>query len=287
MRKEILRSLEENGSLPPLPKVLLELQKMVQDPDCNADDIYRLIQADPVLTGRLITLSNTVFFGGGREKIDTLQNAIVRLGVKMAIDLCYCVEAPKAFGKTKSFNQAHFWKHSLAVAHLSRILANILIDDPDILEASFLSGLMHDIGILVFDYLNPGDYGEFLIAKDISDSDLTMEVLERSVFGIDHQELGMVFVRKWWKLPENVLDAIADHHDEYIDDGRSVTLAQIINAANDLANKYQISHPIMCHHKESSGESLTKKAGITGQELDEFIDQAKTGLTVFDNIFDD
>lgn len=286
MRDGILASLQEKGDLPPLPKILLELQKLINNPDCDVDDILRLIKVDSVLTGKFITLSNSVFFGGGREKTDKIEVAVVRLGVKMAVDLCYCAQTPKAFKQTKAFDQAQFWKHSLAVAHLSRMLAGKLISDSSIVDASFLSGLMHDIGILVFDYVTPGEYEKFLIAKDIGSSDLSVETLERAVFGIDHQELGMMFLQKWWKLPPKVSEAIADHHNEDIDDEEKVSLGQIVSAANKLANEHKISHPIMTKHEEKLDESFIIKAGIEQGELEEFIDQTKIGLMVFDDIFD-
>ena len=60
MREQILDSMQQKGDLLPLPKILLELQKLKNDPDFNVDDICRLIKSGMVLTGKLVTLSNTV-----------------------------------------------------------------------------------------------------------------------------------------------------------------------------------------------------------------------------------
>jgi len=286
MREKILSSLQQNGDLPPLPKVLLELQKLINDPDCNVDDIHRLVKADMVLTGKLITLSNNVYFAGGREKADGIEEAIVRLGIKMVLDLCYSVELPKAFKQIKSFDQNQFWKHSLAVGYLSRMLANKLLDDPDSLDASFLCGLMHDVGILVFDYLIPKEFDEFLHAKDISNSSQSVEALEQETFGIDHQELGAMFLEKWWKLPPLTIEAVTRHHKDYVDEGKNVTLPEILSAANRLANEYGISHPISTQYQEVLSEDFIKKANISDDELAFFIDQVKIGLLAFDCLFE-
>jgi HD-like signal output (HDOD) protein len=286
MREQILDSMELKGDLPPLPKVLLELQKLKNDPDCNVDDICRLIKSDMVLTGKLVTLSNTVFFSGGREKADNIEEAIVRLGMKMVLDLCYCVEVPKAFKKIKSFDQTQFWKHSLAVSYMTRLLANELLEDEDSLEASFLSGLMHDVGILVFDYLIPEDYYDFLHAKDINNSDQSLESLELATFGIDHQELGAMFLKKWWEMPPIVIEAVTSHHKDYVDEGKNITLTEILSAANKLANENEISHPIATRYKDTSSEDFIKKAGLSEEELESFIDQAKLGILAFDCLFE-
>lgn len=282
MRDKILDRLQQKGDLPPLPEVLLELQKLINDPDCNVDDIHRLIKADMVLMGKLVTLANNVYFAGGREKADGIEEAIVRLGLKMVLDLCYSVEVPKAFKKIKSFDQNQFWKHSLAVGYLTRMLTNELLDDQDSLEASFLSGLMHDVGILVFDYLIPDEYNKFLHDKDLSGSSKPVEALELESFGIDHQELGARFLEKWWKLPSTVTGAVTNHHLDYEGEDKDITLTEILSAANKLANEHGISHPISTQYQEALSEDFIKKAGITEDELAFFIDQTKIGLLAFD-----
>jgi HD-like signal output (HDOD) protein len=286
MREQILDSLQQKGDLPPLPKVLLELQKLKNDPDCNVDDICRLIKSDMVLTGKLVTLSNTVFFSGGRDKAENIEEAIVRLGIKMVLDLCYCVEVPKAFKEIKSFDQTQFWKHSLSVSYMTRLLTNELLEDEDSREASFLCGLMHDVGILVFDYLIPENYYDFLHTKDINNSDQSLESLELATFGIDHQELGAMFLKKWWEMPPIVVEAVTTHHKDYVDRGNDITLAEILSAANKLANENEISHPVVTRYKDVSSEGFIKRAGLSEEELESYIDQAKLGILAFDCLFE-
>ncbi len=282
MRDKITDLLQQKGDLPPLPEVLLELQKLINDPDSNLDDIHRLIKTDMVLTGKLVTLANNVYFAGGREKAEGIEEAIVRLGLKMVLDLCYSLEIPKAFKKTKSFDQNQFWKHSLAVGYLTRLIANHLLDDQDSLEASFLSGLMHDVGILVFDYLVPEEYNEFIHGKDIKSSSKSLESLEQEFFGVDHQELGALFLAKWWKLPSTITEAVSIHHRDYEIEVKDITLREILSAANKLANEHGISHPIATQYQESISKDFLKKSGITDDELAFFIDQAQIGLLAFD-----
>ncbi len=286
MREEILASMQQKGDLPPLPKVLLELQRLKNDPDCNVDDICRLIKSDMVLTGKLVTLSNTVFFSGGRERAEDIEEAIVRLGIKMVLDLCYCVEVPKAFKEIKSFDQTQFWKHSLAVSYLTRLLSNELLEDDDSLEASFLCGLMHDVGILVFDYLVSEEYCDFLNNKDVKNSNQSLESLELKNFGIDHQELGALFLKKWWQMPTLIVEAVTSHHKDYVDEGNEITLPEILSAANKLANENEISHPISTRYETISSEDFIKRAGISQEDLESFIDQAKLGILAFDCLFE-
>ena len=186
MREKILELVRTNENLPPLPEILLGLQKLMDDPDCDVEDVYRLMKTDPVLSGRLITLANSALFGSGRDKTRNLEDAVVRLGMNQVIDLVYALELPKTFKKSKAFDQIGFWKHSMAVAFISRSLAKKALSDFDDIESSFLAGLMHDVGIMVLDNIIPQEYFNFLTLKDLSSSDKPLELLEEEEFKIAH-----------------------------------------------------------------------------------------------------
>ena len=163
MRERILELIRTNPSLPPLPEILFGLQKIIDDLHCEVEDVYRLIKTDPVLSGRLITLANSALFGTGRDETRDLQDAVVWLGMKQVMDLVYALELPKTFKKSKAFDQIEFWKHSMAVAFITRSLAKKLLSDLDDLESSFLAGLMHDVGILFLIILFPRNISTFLL----------------------------------------------------------------------------------------------------------------------------
>ena len=102
MKDKLLKLLETKGDLPPLSDVLTSLEARIDNPETDIEEISDLIKTEPVLSGRLIMLSNSVLFGGGRDKVLDLNSAIMRLGLKMVLDLAYTLELPKAF-KTQIF----------------------------------------------------------------------------------------------------------------------------------------------------------------------------------------
>ena len=127
--------------------------------------------------------------------------------MKQVMDLVYALELPKTFKKSKAFDQIEFWKHSMAVVFITRSLAKKLLSDLDDLESSFLAGLMHDVGILVFDNIIPKEYFNFLTLKDLSASDKPLQLLEEEEFGITHPEVGAEFMNRGWSLPSKVVSA--------------------------------------------------------------------------------
>ena len=87
MKEKLLKLLETKGDLPPLSDILINLEGRINDPESDIEEISGLIQTEPVLSGRLIKLSNSVLFGGGRDEVLDLNSAIMRLGLKMVLDL--------------------------------------------------------------------------------------------------------------------------------------------------------------------------------------------------------
>ena len=54
MRDKLISLIETKGDLPPIPEVLINLEKRVNDPDWDIIEISAIIETEPVLSGRLI-----------------------------------------------------------------------------------------------------------------------------------------------------------------------------------------------------------------------------------------
>ncbi len=55
--------LEAFSSLPEQESATVRLLALLDDPDSEARDIVPVIEADPAMTARIITLANSAFFG--------------------------------------------------------------------------------------------------------------------------------------------------------------------------------------------------------------------------------
>ncbi len=275
MREKLLKLIEEKENIPPLPDILLRLEAKIEDPKSNISDISVLIETEPILSGRLIKLSNSVFFGGGREKIENLSSAILRLGLKMVLDLAYTLEVPKLFMKGKGLNQKKFWEHSLAVAILARLLSrkcDDLVAEPDL---CYLSGLMHDLGILLFNFFISDEYGAFL--RDIEGVEESLEKLEMERFGIAHPELGSLFIKKWWPVPDEVVFAVGKHYLAVSDQGKDYPTLLIVIISNTLANNFEMENGISSF-SQPPNEKFLAEQGLTPTDVQELIDEARESL---------
>lgn len=284
MREKILELVRTDPDLPPLPEILFGLQKIIDDPDCDVEDVYQLIKTEPVLSGRLITLANSALFGTGKDVTTNLEDAVIRLGIKQVMDLVFALELPKTFKKSKAFDQIEFWKHSLAVAFITRSLAKKVLSDPEDIELSFLAGLMHDVGILVLDFVIPKEYYNFLALKDLSSSEKPLEFLENEEFNITHSEAGAEFINAWWSLPSKVSLSVIEHHKKNMVDGEPLTLMQVVSISNRIANLNEFSHPITTGFEDSIDQEDLQALKISQQELDMVLDTTVMGIMVAESV---
>lgn len=283
MRELILEKLKTSGYLPPLPDVLIALQKMMDDPDCNVEDVRRLIASDPVLSSRIITMANSALFGGGRDLAQDIEDAIVRLGVGAVLELCYTVELPGCIKVPQTFGQTRFWKHGLAVAILSRELGSKVLTDKEDLDSCYLAGLVHDIGLLVYDYLVPDQFNQFLITTDFHASDQPLETLETNFFGIDHSELGAAYLKEWWPVSANVVEAVESHGGVGLTKDQTPNLTHVVSIANQISNKYELGHSLETKH-ESLDENYLETLNMSQEEMDELVDWTQVGLLAAESV---
>jgi len=196
-------------------------------------------------------------------------------GLKMILDLAYTLEIPKLFMHDHALNQKKFWQHSLAVAILSRLLGEHLTQlecDPD---PCYLSGLMHDIGVVVFNFAIPREYEEFL--RQIRGIDKPLEVLEQKRFGIAHPELGALFIKKWWPIPDNVVMSVEKHFLDLSEKGKKFPVLLTVIMANAIANNYGMGHGISAH-KETLDRTFLQGCGLSPELLEELVGKTRESV---------
>ena len=137
-----------NQELPSLPDLALKISQAINSKDTSNDDIARLIQIDPALTARLLSVVNSSAFGGV-SKIASVQQAVSRLGrnkVRSLVYSCLLKSIFKIQSPVLKKTMESLWHHSAHVAALSFVLGRQTPGiDP---EQAMLAGLVHDIGAI-------------------------------------------------------------------------------------------------------------------------------------------
>ena len=97
--------------LPTLPRTVLKITELVNDPKSSAKDLARVITDDQILTARLLKLVNSSFYGLP-QRISTVTGAIVLIGFDAIRNLLLTTSVFDLFAgrnKKKQHKQEKYW----------------------------------------------------------------------------------------------------------------------------------------------------------------------------------
>ena len=226
--------------MPSFSTTVAKVLNICSNPDAAAGDLNRVISYDPVLTGKLIKLINSAYYGL-QNRVTSLTRAIIMLGINTVKNMVLSTSVLASFsGKLNiaALTIDDFWEHSLGVAVIAKAIARQQQVPMDELEEFFVAGLMHDLGKIPLINCCPELYQRALDAAKRSRS--ALRLAEIDAIGIDHCQVGYLIGAKW-KLVDRVQAAILTHHDS--EDDRSNTdmrIRCITGLANQLANAFSI-----------------------------------------------
>ncbi|MAL99874.1 MAG: cyclic nucleotide-binding protein [Alteromonadaceae bacterium] len=134
--------------LPSLPDVAWRVRRVADQENSTADDIARVINADPAMAAKLVKAGNSAVFRGFSETT-VLRDVIVRLGLDTTRQLVTVFALRELFHTDKPLllrAMDRLWEHTREVAALSWALARAI---PGINpEEAMLAGLLHGIGAI-------------------------------------------------------------------------------------------------------------------------------------------
>lgn len=137
--KQTLDKLLANA--PVLPNVVSKMLVLDKESEDYYEDVLSLASEDPFIAAKIIFLANSAALAG-RTKIETLTQAVVRVGINQVSTLITSISLSKSFKPT---HQSHrnLWLHSLKVAIAATKIAQLNQING---EQAYLSGLLHEIG---------------------------------------------------------------------------------------------------------------------------------------------
>lgn len=242
MNDAVKKALDDSPKLYSLPQTLVEVLRVVSDEASGADDLAKVLIKDPAMTTRVLRVVNSPYYGVGR-KIGTVSQAVVTLGTRQVTALALSTSVYGLTAKWQStFDRVRFWRHSLEVAIAARSITEKI--GRKNLEEMFVSGLLHDIGLLVMEHSFPDRYGQ--VWKQALRQGYLVD-LEEEAWGTNHARVGQ-FLLEQWRLPEPICQAVGRHHSVFTPgtDDDELIPAQIVNLAN-LISHLRIAESQLAH----------------------------------------
>jgi putative nucleotidyltransferase with HDIG domain len=206
LKDKILKAVKD---LPAMPNVIIKIQKLLLDPNSDTEQIAALIETDQAIAAKVLKMANSPFYGMS-GKISSIHHAAVALGYKTLSELTAITAFSGLLGKKLSgygYNSDELWKHSLAVALASKIIAEKI--NPELTHEALTAGLIHDIGKLILDpyVLEKREaFDQFM-----EGGNQTCLKAEKQILGFDHAEIAFE-ICKSWKFPDPLAHSIKYHH---------------------------------------------------------------------------
>ena len=269
--------LKQVDSLPTLPEVQLQAAEHLSDLDCDLQKVVSIVALDPVLTGRLIQLANSPFFGSvGRST--SLLSAMNRVGAREARNLIMSAAVIDVLKvKTSSLDLRAFWTLGLASAISARRIArDIFYTDQD---KAYLGGLLHCIGEAVVAIYFPDRFSRAL--EDTRTHTCGLVEAVWAEFRFTHPVLSRRVLEKW-NFPADVIEAVEYHLDP--DEAPNETLlASIIFASDRICRELGLGGAEPCNPErlwldDIPADFVSRIADVGYPDMDAYVSVQKEQL---------
>lgn len=235
MHLQINTLVDELSELPERDSASMRLLALVNDPDSDPRDVASVIEADPSMTARVLTLANSAFFAV-RTPATNAWAAVMVVGFNVVRALA----AAGSIGLNRDGDLPRgFVDHSLMSAAGAAALAR---HNGHRASDAFSAAMLHDVGGGLLYLARRSQWEE----TAVDDGEVARSVLdaERRVHGASHDEIGAL-VLEALHFPASIIDAVRLHNrpvDEIDDDLTRIVVGGI--ALAEHAGTPSTSQPI-------------------------------------------
>ena len=258
-REKLLSSVE---TLPPLPTVLNQLLKVMNDANSSAGQISALIEKDGVLSGNVLRCVNSAYYGL-QSRVSSIRHAVTLLGFETLRNLALAFSMRRMLVKPRPSSRklsSQYSQHALGCAIMTQFLAHYTKSQD--VDAAFAAGLFHDVGKLLIINTIPEMFPPLMEHWENSGGEF--EDSERELLGVSHSQLSSVVLAKW-KLSEVIQTAAGYHHDPGscpADGDHGVTLTHLVHAADLYVRFYGLEIVSSAKRPPSQPDQAFERIGL-------------------------
>ena len=227
---EFIKIIDE---IPQFPESIMNITRLINDSNTKMSEIAMAISADVSLTTDLLRLVNSVTFALA-SPCRSIADAVKLVGIRGIKNMLLSVGSEKQLAGIGGDSQKSLWTHAYRVAFYSYNLArNFCGNERDLIDDSYVCGLLHDMGKLVFSTVNPGFIDRI---KDIChQQNVSQDIFEKLLAGVNHSEIGALIAEKW-NFPDIIISVIRHHHEPDMASPATKTLTSLVYLADMLTH---------------------------------------------------
>ena len=253
-------------SLSTLPSIAARFFSKLLDPHFSPSAIADIIESDPALTCRILSLIYQQGVSQPEGKF-SLSRALDKLPAQLVRDTILSVKVFRTidYDNSRIVLRTGLIQHALAVACCAKDIAEIISPQMDS-QLAYSAGLLHDIGKLALEEAMPKSLARiFEEAKSAKAGACTME---QQNLGTDHTILGKRLAQKW-HLPNPIILAIWLHHSDtgtISENMPEARIAQVVQLADSAARECGIGQSGSYDSPEPA-EKIAQSLAIMPEQL--------------------
>ena len=208
--QDVIDHVAEGFSIPSMPEILIEVQRICADPDGELADLASVIATDIGLSSTILKTINSPLYGMNRAISDIAQ-AVMLLGMGSVSTLISGILIKQSFQGEAAIRFERLWDNASLVAE-TMVYIGQNIEDKIPPENLYTAGLFHDCGIAAMSMRFTSTYLETLLAAN-EDHSKTQVQYEDEFHQSNHAVVGY-FIASGWKLPKDICQVILNHHED-------------------------------------------------------------------------
>jgi HD-like signal output (HDOD) protein len=208
--QDVIDHVSEGFSIPSMPEILIEVQRICADPNGEIGDLATLIATDIGLSSAILKTINSPLYGMNRA-ISDISQAVMLLGMSSVSTLIAGILIKQSFEGEAAIRFERLWDNAALVAE-TMVFIGQNIEDKIPPENLYTTGLFHDCGIAAMSMRFTSTYLETLLLAN-EDHSKTQVEHENELHSTNHAIVGY-FIAAGWKLPKDICQVILNHHED-------------------------------------------------------------------------
>ncbi|AZV46957.1 histidine kinase [Nautilia sp. PV-1] len=207
MNEKILNQIK---SLPPLPKSVLEIQRITNDPNSSISDLIKIVKEDPMLTANLLKAANSPLYGFTRQ-IKNVDQAVSLFGMSTVkgFAISFAIRNSLKFDLSAyGINETKF--HDVA-SQRNAIAINWFKRDRNRLDILATNSFLIDLGAVVISLILNND-GKSESFKNRLASGEDRESLEKEYVGATTTDV-TTEIFKHWNFSDDLIESMSNIND--------------------------------------------------------------------------
>ena len=193
--------------IPAVPTTYTELSRLAQDPKADTATFAKVIEMDAAVCAKVLQLVNSrVLRPRSEDRCDPSGRDLSRRGDHQVARARFDARSRTRRSARSRDSRPTACSIIRCSPRCSRRRSS---SNPQLADAAFTAGLLHDIGALVLLHAAPPDYVRALDRKKELSGDSA--AAEREIFGVTHAEVG-AYLLGLWGIPFPIVEAVAFHH---------------------------------------------------------------------------